>query len=204
LSFRSTSIKLFYENPYSIDSKTNINILLLSDENNNIQAIDPIIFILGLAPPEQKEQDRSKGSKNKRKIRFQDNNNNDFVSFLDKNINFENQFVIVVARNQVLFIVFMISKEKANIELYIQLRAEGKICIPSGLFELSDKKEIDRLTDNQVIRIEIYDTSRYPGIRVFNTRLVRELKNKGTSNIYEKSKIIIQVFKDFRKEFILC
>jgi hypothetical protein len=42
------NIKLFYENPYLTDSKTNINILPLSDEDNNIQAVDPIAFILGL------------------------------------------------------------------------------------------------------------------------------------------------------------
>jgi hypothetical protein len=73
----------------------------------------------------------------------------------------------------------------------------------SRLFELSNKKKIDRLTANQVIRMEIYDTIRYPGIQVFNARFVRELKNKNTSNIYKKSRIIIQIFKDLRKEFIL-
>jgi hypothetical protein len=100
--------------------------------------------------------------------------------------------------------VFIISKEKANIELYIQLRTKGKIYTPSGPFELSNKKEINRLTNNQVIQIKIYDTSRYPRIRVFDTRLVRELKDKSISNIYEKSRIMIQVFKDLGKEFILC
>jgi hypothetical protein len=111
--------------------------------------------------------------------------------------------LIVIARNQDLSIVFIISKEKTNIELYIQLKAKGKIRTTSGLFKLSNKKEIDRLTANQVMRIEIYNTTRYPRIRVFDARLVRELKNKNTNNIYEKSRIVIQVFKDFRKEFIL-
>jgi hypothetical protein len=137
-------------------------------------------------------------------MRFQDNNNNEFVGFLDKNMDFEDQFLIVVACNQDLSIVFIISKEKINIELYIQLKTEGKICTTSRLFELSNKKEIDGLTANQVMRIEIYNTTRYPGIRVFDTRLVRELKSTGIGNIYEKSRIVIQVFKDLRKEFILC
>jgi hypothetical protein len=112
--------------------------------------------------------------------------------------------VIIIIRNQILFIVFVISKEKTNIELYIQLRTKGKIRIPSGLFELSNKKETNRLTANQVMRIKIYNTSRYPRIRVFDTRFIRELKSKNISNIYKKSRIMIQVFKDFRKEFILC
>jgi hypothetical protein len=80
---------LFYENPYSADSKADIDLLPQSDKDNNIQAVDPIISILGLAPPEQKKRDRPKGSKNKKKIRFQDNNNNKFISFLDKDIDFK-------------------------------------------------------------------------------------------------------------------
>jgi hypothetical protein len=46
--------------------------------------------------------------------------------------------------------IFIISKEKVDIELVYQLKTIEKITIPGKLFEISDKIEIDALIINNI------------------------------------------------------
>jgi hypothetical protein len=48
-----------------------------------------------------------------------------------------------------------------------------------------------------------YDPNKYLGIRIFNSRLVNEVKGKVTSTLYEKSRLVIQAYNDEGKELIL-
>jgi hypothetical protein len=50
--------------------------------------------------------------------------------------------------------VFMMSKERVDMELAHKLRTVGKITTPGKLFEISDKTEIDALIVNGVFRFE--------------------------------------------------
>jgi hypothetical protein len=44
---------------------------------------------------------------------------------------------------------------------------------------------------------------KYSGIRIFNSRLVNEVKGKATGTPYEKSRLVIQAYNDEGKELIL-
>ena len=97
---------------------------------------------------------------------------------------------------------FMANKEKVDLELALQLRADGKITTPGKPFEASDKKEIDALITNGIFRFEQFDAEKHQG-RIFGARMVREIKGKNTDNPYEKSRLVIQGFGDDDKQFIL-
>jgi hypothetical protein len=52
--------------------------------------------------------------------------------------------------------------------------------------------KIDNFIDKDVFSFEQYDPIKYGGIRIFKSRLVREIKGKTTNALYEKSKLVIQ------------
>jgi hypothetical protein len=79
----------------------------------------------------------------------------------------------------------------ADLALALQLRKEGKIITLGELFEQSDQTEIDALITNEMFRFEIYDSKVYGNIRIFDLRIVHEIKGKGTPQFYEKSRLII-------------
>src|SRR5271156_6930345 len=98
---------------------------------------------------------------------------------------------------------FMTGKERADQELSLELRKQGKITTPGAPFEASDKQEIDNLIGKDVFNFEQYDPIKHGGIRIFKSRLVREIKGKATEAPFEKSRLVIQGYNDDGKEFIL-
>ncbi|KAK1916420.1 hypothetical protein P3342_004239 [Pyrenophora teres f. teres] len=95
-----------------------------------------------------------------------------------------------------------ITKEEADHELAIKLRNDGVITTPGTPFEASDDQEISDLVGRGVFEFEQYDKERHGGIRIFKSRLVREVKGK-TTKPYEKSRLVIQGYQDHGKEAIL-
>ncbi|KID59340.1 hypothetical protein MAN_10752, partial [Metarhizium hybridum] len=98
---------------------------------------------------------------------------------------------------------FMTAKEEADWQLCLHLRQEGRITTPGRPFELSDRTEIDALQAQDVFRFETYDPVTHGADRLFKSRLVREIKGKGTTTPYEKSRLVIQGHSDNGKQTIL-
>lgn len=98
---------------------------------------------------------------------------------------------------------FLATKELLDRELSIKLRAEGVITTPGAPFEESRRQETKSLQDNGVFRFVPYDPETMGGIRLFNSRLVDEIKGKTTAKPYEKSRMVIQGYNDEGKEEIL-
>ena len=96
---------------------------------------------------------------------------------------------------------FLTAKEKYDYKLSLILRTEGKITTSGKLFEVLDQAEIAALIEDGVFRFEQYDSVIHIS-RLFNSRLVREIKNKETKP-YEKSRLVIQGFNDSGKAAIL-
>ncbi|KAF1936271.1 hypothetical protein EJ02DRAFT_459660, partial [Clathrospora elynae] len=80
---------------------------------------------------------------------------------------------------------YMTRKEENNLELAI-LRNDRVITTPGAPFEASDDQEISDLVGRGVFKFELYNEEAYGGIRIFKSRLVREVKGK-TTKPYEKS-----------------
>ena len=97
---------------------------------------------------------------------------------------------------------YMSKKEEDDWALAIKLRDEGVITTPGAPFESSDIKEIDDLVGRGVFKFELYDSNRHGGTRVFKSRMVREVKGK-TTKPYEKSRLVVQGFRDEEKVEIL-
>lgn len=69
-------------------------------------------------------------------------------------------------------------------------------------FASSRQKELSGLLGNGVFDIvKIVDIP--PGIRIFNSRFVDEVKNAGTSDAFEKSRLVVQAYKDGEKDTVL-
>jgi hypothetical protein len=69
-------------------------------------------------------------------------------------------------------------------------------------YEASRKKELDGLLERGVF--EIVDKDDVPqGIRIFNTRFVDEVKNAGTPDAFEKSRLVVQAYNDDGKKLVL-
>lgn len=99
--------------------------------------------------------------------------------------------------------VFMTGKEKLDMELAKRLRAEGIITSPGKEFEESDQVEWDGLRSKKVFEIIPYNEKTMAGIRIFRTRLVCEIKGKGTPTPYEKTRLVLQGHSDEGKRDIL-
>ena len=96
----------------------------------------------------------------------------------------------------------MSNKEKLDIEISRKLRAQGIITTPGAPFKASRKKEIDGLIAKGVFEFVPYNKT-MDGLRLFNSRLVDEVKGKATSTPYEKSRLVIQAYNDEGKKEIL-
>ena len=69
-------------------------------------------------------------------------------------------------------------------------------------FEASRQKEINGLLEKGVFKVyNIKDIP--PGVRLFNSRFVDDIKHQGTPNAYEKSRLVVQAYNDHEKELIL-
>jgi hypothetical protein len=101
------------------------------------------------------------------------------------------------------FQVFLTQKEKDNFELALKLRADNVINVPGGPFEESDALELNALANENVFSFVRYKPEGiHKGLRVYKTRMVREIKNKSTKPI-EKSRLVVQGYGDEEKQAIL-
>ena len=50
---------------------------------------------------------------------------------------------------------------------------------------------------------EEYNWSKYGDIRIFNSRMVQEVKGLGTNSLYKKLRLVIQRYADIDKDLIL-
>jgi len=98
---------------------------------------------------------------------------------------------------------FITNKEEANKELSLKLCKEGLITTPSALFEASQKQEINGLIGRGVFKFKLYDPVKHGNQRIFNLRIVDEVKGKATNAPYKKSRLVIQAYNNNSKEVIL-
>ncbi|CAE7034277.1 hypothetical protein PTTW11_11401 [Pyrenophora teres f. teres] len=97
---------------------------------------------------------------------------------------------------------YITRKEQDDHELAIKLRNDGVITTSGAPFEASDDQEISDLVGRGVFKFEQYNEKLHGRIRIFKSRLVREVKGK-TTKPYEKSRLVIQGYQDHGKEAIL-
>ncbi|KAF4471164.1 Ribonuclease H [Fusarium albosuccineum] len=97
---------------------------------------------------------------------------------------------------------FVTHKERAEYELALQLRKEGRIVTPGRPFEISDAAEIDALFDTGVLVAVHIDEVDKDNAQFFGSRIVREVKGK-TTVPYEKSRLVVRGFQDHAKTAIL-
>ena len=95
----------------------------------------------------------------------------------------------------------MSQKERTDYSLAIKLRQEGVITTPGEPFEKADANEIESLLGQGMIKPVIYNKE-FSGLRVFDSRLVREVKGKNEKP-YEKSRLVVQGCNDAGKMAIL-
>ena len=108
-----------------------------------------------------------------------------------------------IANGMNLSMAYLTAKEKSDYALSLQLRKEGKITTAGEPFELSDQKEVDGLISRGVFEFTQYNPEKHDGIRIFKSRMVREVKGKTTDTPYEKSRLVIQGHSDQDKELVL-
>jgi hypothetical protein len=61
------------------------------------------------------------------------------------------------------------------------------------------QKELSGLLENGMFAVvKIIDI--LPGICIFNSRFVDKVKNAGTSDVFEKSRLVVQAYKDGEKD----
>ena len=73
---------------------------------------------------------------------------------------------------------------------------------PPPNFEASRRKELDGLMERGVFKV-VAKKDIPTGTRIFGSRFVDQVKNKGTVNAYEKSRLVVQAYNDDGKRFIL-
>jgi hypothetical protein len=116
---------------------------------------------------------------------------------------FDEQFVTAIGEETEISIAFITQKEQDDMELSIKLRKEGIITTPGNPFEESQKQEIGSLIVKEVFEFVRYNPNKHSGVRIFNSRLVNEVKGKATNTLFEKSRLVIQAYNDEGKELIL-
>jgi hypothetical protein len=115
----------------------------------------------------------------------------------------EDQFINAILEEQDVSMALMTNKERADMELSIKLRNEGVITTPGLPFDQSRNEEIEGLIARGVFDFLQYDPVKHAGIRIFNSRLVNEIKGKATGTPFEKSRLVIQAYNDEGKGMIL-
>ena len=100
-------------------------------------------------------------------------------------------------------VTFLTAKETQHRAESEKLRREGKITTPGAPFQESDDLEIRSLLDRGVFIFEEYNRTRHGDTRIFNARMVQEVKGLGTDKPYEKSRLVIQGYADSEKDLIL-
>jgi hypothetical protein len=113
-----------------------------------------------------------------------------------------NQFITAMEEDNV-SMTFLTRKEQADIELSVKLRKDGVITTPGGLFERSQRQEINGLIAREVFEFVQYNLIKHSGIRIFNSRLVNKIKGKAINTPFKKSRLIVQAYNNKDKELIL-
>ena len=111
-------------------------------------------------------------------------------------------FLTSVQGDQQITMAFITKKEENDLELAKDLRQRGVITTPGQPFQESQQQEIDSLIARGVFEFVRYDPNIHKG-RIFNSRLVNEVKGKLTGAPYEKSRLVIQAYNDAGKGVIL-
>ena len=88
--------------------------------------------------------------------------------------------------------------DEADISIFLQNDFQNDQLLQSAPFVESRKKEINDLFEKGCF--EIVPTANLSReIRIFNSRFVDEIKNIGTANAYEKSRLMMQTYNDEKK-----
>ena len=98
--------------------------------------------------------------------------------------------------------VFTTKKKQDDLNLTFDLKKRGIIITLGRLFKISQKQEIDALIIKRIFEFVLYDKKIYKR-RIFNSKLVNEVKGKATETPYEKSRLVIQAYDDEGKQVIL-
>jgi hypothetical protein len=86
----------------------------------------------------------------------------------------------------------------ANVTIFLQNDDNQ----PYHQFKASRQKEIAGLLEKGVFEI-VNLKNVPPGTRLFNSRFVDEIKNKGTDKAFEKSRLVVQAYNDHGKSIVL-
>ena len=121
----------------------------------------------------------------------------------DPNVHIISGFFTDVTPNMDIVDVFFTEKEARDRQTSIELRAKGIITSPGGPFSFSRRKEIDGLLARGVFELISGHSREIGDARIFGSRLVDEVKGKGTATPYEKSRLVIQAFNDEGKKTVL-
>ncbi|KDN60924.1 putative conserved hypothetical protein, partial [Colletotrichum sublineola] len=97
---------------------------------------------------------------------------------------------------------FLSQKEKDHYELALKLRRDNVITTPGAPYEESDNIEINSLINEGVFSFVRYKPDTHDQMRIYKTRMVREVKNL-LAKPYEKSRLVIQGYGDWEKETLL-
>jgi hypothetical protein len=73
---------------------------------------------------------------------------------------------------------------------------------PQPDFTSSRQKELDSLIKRGVFEF-VRNTDTPADTRIFNSRFVDQIKLKGTPKAYEKSRLVVQAYKDNGKKTVL-
>lgn len=93
-------------------------------------------------------------------------------------------------------------KEKDAIELSREMRKKGLIVAPGEPFQASTTKEVEGLLAKGVFEFLPWDIT-MTGKRIFDSRVVKDVKDKHTLTPYEKSRLVVQAFNDAGKQMVL-
>jgi len=185
VQFRSTVVKPYYTREEEVDDIEQEEITETTETLTPSQTQSP------------RPRGRPKGAKNKPKD----------VATIRRNPDREakehDHFVTAFMNQDDIDEAFLTNKEMLDRELSKKLREQGLITTPGQPFEESRRQEIDGLMAKGVFELIPYDPDTMNGVRLFNSRLVDEVKGKATSTPYEKSRLVVQAYNDEGKKEIL-
>jgi len=196
VNFRTTVVRPYYEQPQEIQPEPE------EEENNTPENNDQH------EQPNIDQPKRKRGRPRKNPI----TNTSELLHYFIKEMgvyigdieDFDDQFIAVLQENLPFDMSFMTNKEFADKEISRKFREQGIITTPGAPFEAAQKQEIDGLLASGVFEFVKWDPhGEHAGIRVFNSRLVNEVKGKATDAPFEKSRLVIQAYNDEEKSMIL-
>src|SRR3981189_1291086 len=167
------------------------------DQAGQISQSDDNEIIVDTNQHQRRGRGRPRGSRNKPKPAINPHHVTEDIT------DFNDQFVTAIIKELETSMAFMTSKEQADMELSLKLRKEAIITTPGEPFEASWNQEINGLIGKGVFKFGEDDPKKHASVRIFNSRLINEVKGKATNSPYEKSRLVIQAYNDEGKEIIL-